>query len=187
MNSNLYKKKYLKYKTKYLNSNNSSDSNNFSPVKAIGYFNGPIISGCVIFEETILNGKLVVNVNINLKGFDPNTTHGIHVHEYGDLSEGCESMCNHFNPFGKIHGGREDEQRHVGDLGNITAGPDGIVNCNFTDSIIKLRGNTANIIGRGLIIHADFDDCGKGTNESSKINGNAGKRIGCAIIGYSSK
>jgi Cu/Zn superoxide dismutase len=48
-----------------------------------------------------------------------------------------------------------------------------------------LRGTKANIIGRGLIIHADTDDCGLGENEASLENGNAGKRIACAIIGYS--
>jgi Cu-Zn family superoxide dismutase len=50
--------------------------------------------------------------------------------------------------------------------------------------MIKLKGKS-NIIGRGLIIHADEDDLGQGTNPASKINGNAGKRIACAIIGIS--
>lgn len=185
---NLYKKKYFKYKTKYTNiTNSNSNSNKLDLIKAIGYFNGPEIFGLVEFDEIETPTGLAVNVNINLKGFEPNTIHGFHVHEYGDLSKGCESMCNHFNPFGQIHGSREDEQRHVGDLGNIIADSNGIANYNFIDYIIKLRGDIANIIGRGLIVHANPDDCGKGTNSSSKINGNAGKRIGCAIIGYSSK
>jgi Cu-Zn family superoxide dismutase len=48
-----------------------------------------------------------------------------------------------------------------------------------------LRGTKANIIGRGLIIHADKDDCGQGGNLESLKTGNAGKRIACAVIGYS--
>jgi Cu-Zn family superoxide dismutase len=52
------------------------------------------------------------------------------------------------------------------------------------DNVIKLRGK-CNIIGRGLIIHQDEDDCGKGDNEASLTTGNAGKRTACAIIGYS--
>lgn len=60
----------------------------------------------------------------------------------------------------------------------------GKTNYQFTDNLIKLRGNKANIIGRGLIIHAEPDDLGQGVNSASLVNGNAGKRIGCAIIGY---
>ena len=51
--------------------------------------------------------------------------------------------------------------------------------------MIKLRGSKCNIIGRGLIIHNDTDDCGQGGNHESLKTGNAGKRIACAVIGYS--
>ncbi|KAG8536189.1 hypothetical protein GDO81_026934, partial [Engystomops pustulosus] len=30
--------------------------------------------------------------------------HGIHIHEYGDLSMGCESCGGHYNPEGNTHG-----------------------------------------------------------------------------------
>jgi glycine cleavage system protein P-like pyridoxal-binding family len=55
----------------------------------------------------------------------------------------------------------------------------------FTDSMIKLRGTKSNIIGRGLIIHADEDDLGLGKFDDSHTTGHAGMRIACAVIGYS--
>ena len=96
----------------------------------------------------------------------------------------CESMCTHFNPYNKSHGGPDSKDRHVGDLGNLKTDKNGNVNIIMSDNIIKLKGK-ASIIGRGLIIHADEDDLGLGTNAASKINGNAGERIACAIIGIS--
>ena len=62
-----------------------------------------------------------------------------------------------------------------------------IINANYItiDDTIKLRG-FCNIIGRGLVIHADLDDCGLGNNSESLKTGNAEKRIACAVIGYRS-
>ena len=72
----------------------------------------------------------------------------------------------------------------MGDLGNLQTDKDGCATYRFEDSVIKLRGTKANILGRGLIIHADTDDCGMGGDEESLKTGNAGKRIACAVIGY---
>lgn len=179
-----YKNKYNKYKNKYMSLKKAIEHNGLKiPIKAIGIFNQSNIRGKVIFEET---NNFNVRVHVELEGFDPNTSHGFHVHKYGDISNGCESMCEHFNPYGMTHGDRTDTIRHVGDLGNLHADENGKVQLEFEDSVIKLRGEKANIIGRGLIIHADPDDCGRGEGdnyEQSKKTGNSGKRIGCAIIG----
>jgi len=93
-------------------------------------------------------------------------------------------MCAHFNPFKTTHGGPNSKVRHVGDLGNIKTNAKGEAKYSFCDSVIKLRGTKSNIIGRGLIIHEDEDDCGKGGNAESLKTGNAGKRIACSVIGY---
>lgn len=198
MNSIFYKKKYFKYKTKYLGSKKFVDldgnlveltntdfvNNQKNIIKAIAFFNNNGIKGTVIFEE--LDDSSVKTI-VDLEGLEPNSTHGFHVHESGDLTKGCDSMCAHFNPYNKSHGDREDIERHVGDLGNITADQFGKIKVQFIDHMIKLRGDIANIVGRGLIIHADPDDCGKTSHKLSKTTGNSGKRIACAIIGYASK
>jgi Cu-Zn family superoxide dismutase len=44
-------------------------------------------------------------MDIQLKGLSKNGLHGFHVHEAGDLTDKCESMCAHFNPYNKQHGG----------------------------------------------------------------------------------
>jgi Cu-Zn family superoxide dismutase len=153
------------------------------PIHAIAVFADQSgIHGQVKFAEDLENNQ--VKIELNIVGLSPNSLHGFHVHEAGDLSDKCTSMCAHFNPFNKTHGGPNSKVRHVGDLGNIKTNAKGEAKYSFCDSVIKLRGTKSNIIGRGLIIHEDEDDCGKGGNAESLKTGNAGKRIACAVIGY---
>jgi len=152
-----------------------------APILAIAVFEGNI-NGTVKFSE-LDNNK--VCIEIDLRGFIPNSLHGFHVHESGDLTNKCDSLCAHFNPYKKLHGGPNSKERHVGDLGNLKINSEGNVKYSFIDDQIMLRGDECNIIGRGLIIHADPDDLGLGGFEDSLKTGHAGKRIACAIIGYS--
>lgn len=151
------------------------------PVYAIAVFNYKI-KGYVMFVEDLTNKR--IEITLNLSGLKPNSLHGFHVHEAGDLTDKCTSMCAHFNPYGVTHGCPGMKIRHVGDLGNIHTNNRGEAKYKFYDDVIKLRGQTSNIIGRGLIIHEDEDDCGMGGNSDSLKTGNAGKRIACAVIGY---
>lgn len=149
----------------------------------IAYFNDSKIKGTVYFSENL--EKNIVDIDVNLSGLIPNSTHGFHIHEAGDLQDGCMSACAHFNPYNKNHGGIDSKDRHLGDLGNIHSNKNGIVNFKFSDKLIKLRGIKSNIIGRSLVIHEDEDDCGKTNHPLSLTTGNSGKRIACAVIGYS--
>ncbi|XP_011696375.1 PREDICTED: superoxide dismutase [Cu-Zn], chloroplastic-like [Wasmannia auropunctata] len=108
--------------------------------------------------------------------------HGFHVHERGDLSNGCTSTGAHFNPKNVHHGAPTDNVRHVGDLGNIRADSNGRARINITDRIISLRG-LYNIIGRSFVVHSGKDDLGKGNNSFSLTTGNAGERWACGVIG----
>ena len=152
-------------------------------VIAIAVFDNNKVKGTVKFTANPENSIVIIDVNI--KGLKPNSLHGFHIHEAGDLTDNCTSMCAHFNPYGKNHGCPGKKERHVGDLGNLETDNKGVAKYIFFDDVIKLTGNKCNIIGRGLIIHADPDDCGTGDNEDSLKTGNSGKRIACAVIGYS--
>jgi len=150
--------------------------------KAIAAFNDKKIKGTVIFREDPINNNVIID--IDLVGLKKNGVHGFHIHEYGDMSEGCQTMCAHFNPKNKNHGGPHSKERHLGDLGNLICDKNGSAKYRITDSQIKLSGFTYNIIGRGLVIHEDPDDLGEGGNPLSLKTGNSGKRIACAVIGY---
>ena len=91
-------------------------------------------------------------------------------------------MGPHFNPFGKVHGGRASADRHLGDLGNIAFDGFGIARFEFIDPLIQLSG-LYSVIGRGIVLHEKQDDLGWGDDEESLKTGNSGKRIACGIIG----
>ena len=64
--------------------------------------------GILVFEQDVKGGPTTINGSII--GLRPGK-HGFHVHQYGDLSSGCTSAGDHFNPSGKTHGGRTDQVR----------------------------------------------------------------------------
>jgi len=135
------------------------------------------IKGTVLFTQIPRAG---VKIEINIEGLSTGE-HGFHIHKSGDLRRGCDSCCSHYNPDNKEHGGLKDINSHAGDLGNITANENGIVNMTIYTSKFRVKY----IIGRSIIIHKDRDDLGKGRNKDSKLTGNSGSRIACAVIGIS--
>ncbi len=112
----------------------------------------------------------------HLTGLTPGL-HGLHVHRCGDLSDGCASTCDHYNPHNSVHGGPTGKNRHRGDFGNILADDKGLCK----DSVLA-DVSLHEIVGRAFVIHADEDDLGHGGDEESLKTGNAGKRIACGII-----
>ena len=76
------------------------------------------------------------------------------------------------------------EIRHVGDLGNVTAGEDGVAKYEIEDALVQLCGETS-VIGRSFVVHAGVDDLGQGGHELSATTGNAGGRLACGVIGLS--
>ncbi len=118
-------------------------------------------------------------VDARLTGLPPGA-HGFHIHEKGDCSapDGM-SAGGHFNPTGHAHGGPMSNERHVGDLGNITADANGKAELQLTISTSEVdvsKMGPGSIVGKGLIVHADPDDY------KTQPTGNAGKRLACGVI-----
>jgi Cu-Zn family superoxide dismutase len=136
------------------------------------------VKGTIYFKN--IANKLYIKYNIT--GLSDGE-HGFHVHEYGDISDNCNSGCSHFNPFNETHGGPNSEHRHAGDLGNIIS-KNNLAEGTIIDNILSLDfKNISCIIGRMMIVHEKKDDLGLGNNTESLITGNAGKRLACGIIG----
>jgi Cu-Zn family superoxide dismutase len=108
--------------------------------------------------------------------------HGFHIHVFGDFCEGLVSGGGIFNPFSKNHGAPDDEQRMVGDLGNIEADEEGVCKVHIEDRLVKLIGPHS-IIGRSIIVKAGEDDLGRGGHELSLSTGNSGARVAGGIVG----
>ena len=133
------------------------------------------IDGIVLFIQK----EDHVQIHVDIKGLKKNHLHGFHIHETGDLREGCKSCCSHYNPENTEHGNLDGG--HAGDLGNIKTDERGVCKMSLkTDKFI-----IDNILGRSIIIHEDEDDLGKGTYEDSKTTGHSGSRIACSVIGIS--
>eukprot|EP01098_Paradermamoeba_levis_P015825 TRINITY_DN824_c0_g1_i1.p1 TRINITY_DN824_c0_g1~~TRINITY_DN824_c0_g1_i1.p1 ORF type:complete len:195 (+),score=64.64 TRINITY_DN824_c0_g1_i1:131-715(+) len=137
------------------------------------------VSGVVTFSQLKEDGP--VKIEGKVKGLKEGK-HGFHVHQFGNLTEGCKTAGPHYNPFNKTHGGPQDTERHVGDLGNIVAGTDGVATISMLDNLVKLSGPTS-VVGRSLVVHADTDDLGRGGFPDSSTTGHAGARVACGVIG----
>ncbi|XP_007902252.1 superoxide dismutase [Cu-Zn] isoform X1 [Callorhinchus milii] len=140
------------------------------------------VSGTVIFEwdeteEVLIKGTI--------SGLSPGK-HGLHVCSFGNITDGYFHSGDHYNPCDKKHGGPQDEERHVGDLGNVEASDSGVAEFQMHDRLLRLAGNYS-VIGRTLVVTENEDDLGKGGDEQSLTTGNAGKGLAWGIIGIVSE
>ncbi|KAK4690310.1 superoxide dismutase, Cu-Zn family, partial [Lecanoromycetidae sp. Uapishka_2] len=150
-------------------------------VKAVAVLRGDSkVGGTVTFEQASESSPTTISWDIT--GHDPSAKRGMHVHQFGDNTNGCTSAGPHFNPHSKTHGAPDDSERHVGDLGNFETNAEGNAKDSKEDKLIKLIGPES-VLGRTIVVHAGTDDLGKGGHEQSKTTGNAGGRPACGVIG----
>ena len=135
---------------------------------------GSNISGDLEFTQKKNGVELVVS----LDGLAPNSKHGFHIHAIGDCSSADgKSAGGHFNPEGHNHGAPHLSSHHLGDLGNLRANSKGQGQKTIFIERAVLGGTSKlSILNRAVIVHKKMDDM------SSQPSGNAGPRIGCAVI-----
>ncbi|XP_041789739.1 extracellular superoxide dismutase [Cu-Zn]-like [Chelmon rostratus] len=138
----------------------------------------PKVYGQVLFKQDYPQGKLQVLLRVS--GFPVAggpVLRAVHIHQFGDLSTGCDSTGGHYNPHNENH------PNHPGDFGNFDT-QQGKINA-MIESEATLFG-AVSAIGRAVVVHEKMDDLGLGGDPASLLNGNAGGRLGCCIIGISS-
>lgn len=134
---------------------------------------GSQVHGTVTFTKQA-DGVLI---EANVEGLAPDSEHGFHIHEFGDLtSPDGTAMGGHFNPTKEEHGAPDASMRHDGDFGNLKADASGKAAYSRVDNEIKIEGEHG-ILGRGMIVHANQDDL------KTQPTGNAGARIAQGVIG----
>jgi len=114
----------------------------------------------------------------------PAGQHGVHLHSVGK----CEvpkftSAGPHWNPTEEKHGHRNPAGYHMGDLGNLGVGADGVLTAGLLVPGARLRtdnnGDGPVLLdgdGAALVFHAAADD------EKTDPSGNSGDRIACAVL-----
>ena len=131
------------------------------------------VTGMVVFTQ---NGDQIT-LTAEIQGASPGL-HGFHIHANGDCSSpDGKSAGGHWNPTDVGHGKWGEGEFHLGDIGNISVGEDGTGRITLTTDLWEIgTGSDIDVVGKGIIVHADADDF------VSQPSGAAGARIGCGVI-----
>jgi Cu-Zn family superoxide dismutase len=115
------------------------------------------VTGTIIFQ--LLGNALSVSGVVS--GFKPSSSHGMHVHTFGDISDvaGASRTGMHFLFPGQLHGLVGNSSRHTGDLGNIVADQNGVSAFNILvpldlspERALTLLAANGSAIGRSVIV-----------------------------------
>ena len=145
-----------------------------------------VVAQCILEHSDAVKGTILLMQAPNtatlikgtVTGLEPGL-HGFHIHEFGDMTDGCKSMGGHYNPDNVTHG--DLDKGHVGDLENVVADKNGVAEFTIKAKRVDLIGERS-VIGRAIVIHSDPDDLGMGGDDESLKTGNAGERLACGVI-----
>lgn len=133
------------------------------------------VYGVISFSQE--NIKSPTKVVAGVRGLNPNSTYGLQLLEYGDLSGGQKTLGGSYSSINS--GGNENAMyyKHSGDLGNIMTSEKGAAYSAFTNPYIQLFGEN-NVYGRSCGVFSEAND--------SATSLNKGEMIAAGVIGRSS-
>lgn len=102
-------------------------------------------------------------------GLKPNSQHTLAVHDYGDISQGCDS-CGDVMFRALTEGGMSPNNKPYGDLGLIVSNNEGRSDFRLQSRRVKVW----DIIGRSMVVSSPIDD-----------NSSPWKKLACGIIARS--
>lgn len=130
-----------------------------------GNADNPQLSGLVKFYQTSYHGVLVEAEIFGLPDRKESKFYAMHIHQFGDCSNGFSKTGEHYNPENEPH------PFHAGDLLPLLSNQ-GYAWSAFYDKRFAMD----EIIGKSVIIHSGPDDF------TTQPSGNAGIKIGCGEI-----
>jgi Cu-Zn family superoxide dismutase len=133
-----------------------------------------VVTGSIQFDQEGSKVKMKLDITVPSKA---NQSVAIHLHDHGDCGNMGKGAMGHWNPTGSNHGKWGSASFHSGDIGNISLDAKGHGTLELETDLWSLGGDAkTNILDRSVIIHSGVDDY------TTQPTGNAGERIGCAVI-----
>lgn len=156
----------------------SADTSTMAVSHAIATLSGTkpdtVVTGSIQFDQDGSKVKMTLDITVLSKA---NQSVAVHFHDHGDCGDMGKGAMGHWNPTGTNHGKWGSASFHSGDIGNISLDAKGHGSLELETDLWSLGGDAkTNILNRSVIIHSGVDDY------TTQPTGNAGQRIGCAVI-----
>jgi len=151
----------------------------------------PVRGSGVTGSAQFIQHKHSVEVVGEVRGLQPNSEHGFHIHERGDCSgSDGKSAGPHFNPDAMPHGRFDMVIHHAGDLPSLHADGHGVASFRFESKVLQvgigsgdaltralaITAGPGDLVGRALIVDRDPDDF------TTQPSGNSGPPLACGVI-----
>lgn len=156
-------------------------------VRAVATLRGPdntsVIQGSIYFSQTI--GMDQIRMSGEIRGLPTDRKLILHVHEYGDLSNGPNSTGGRFTPDKKVStSSSKDPLLTTGDSGYLQVSAEGVAKVDYVDKRLTLFGPSS-IIGRALVVMDEKeDDAARAEPEENKGTVTiASNRLAAGVIG----